>query len=104
MEPGITAIILICSAALAISDCTIDTATDMMEGLDANTPIECALSSQALIAQSALSHGLGEDQYFKVVCVQKREAAQALRLHPSREPNSSMMRPPLDPAPKGRSR
>ena len=99
MEPGITAIILICSGTLAISDCTIETATDMMQGLDANTPIDCALSGQALIAQSALRHGLGEDQYFKVVCVQKREAVQALRLHPPGGPNSSIIGPAPVPAP-----
>jgi hypothetical protein len=98
MEPGITAIILICSATLAISDCTIETATDMMQGLDANTPIECAMSSQALIAQSALRHGLDEGQYFKVVCVQKGEAVQALRLHPSGSLGSSLIRPAPDPA------
>ena len=53
MQPGITALILICSAALAKPDCTVDTATDMLAGLDANTPIECLMNSQALVAHPA---------------------------------------------------
>jgi hypothetical protein len=81
MEPGITALILICSAGLPKSECTIDTATDMLEGLKANTPIECLMSSEALIAQSALGPGLGKDQYLKVICVQTKRVAEILRLH-----------------------
>jgi hypothetical protein len=79
MEPGITAIILICSAALPRSECTSDTATDMLQGLKANTPIECLTSSEALIAQSALGPGLGKDQYLKVICVQTKRVAEILR-------------------------
>ena len=81
MEPGITALILICSAGLPKSECTMDTATDMLEGLKANTPIECLMSSEALIAQSALGPGLGKDQYLKVICVQTKRVAEILRLH-----------------------
>jgi hypothetical protein len=84
MEPGITAIILICSAMLPKPECTIDSATDMMEGLTANTPIECLMSSEALIAQSALGPGLGKDQYLKVICVQTKRVAEILRLHPQK--------------------
>ena len=51
---SITSVILICARALLPQDCTVDSATDMLEGLDANTPIECLMSSQALIVQSAL--------------------------------------------------
>ena len=79
MQPGITALILICSAALAKPDCTVDTATDMLAGLDANTPIECLMNSQALIAQSGLAHQLEKDQYLKVVCVPKETVAEAVR-------------------------
>src|SRR5215469_4498953 len=75
MQPGITALILVCSAALAKPDCTVDTATDMLAGLDANTPIECLMNIQALIAQSGLAYQLGKDQYLKVVCVPKDTVA-----------------------------
>ena len=78
MEPGITALILICSVVLANPDCTTDTATDMLVGLDANTPIECLMNSEALVAQSALAPQLEKDQYLKVVCVPKETVAGIL--------------------------
>ena len=80
MEPGFTAIILICASTIARPDCSVDTATDMIQGFDANTPIECAMNSQALIAQSALGPGLGKVQYLKVICVQKVRAAEIFRV------------------------
>ena len=76
MQPAITAVILICASTISRPDCTVDTATDMIQGFDANTPIECAMNSQALIAQSALGPGLGNDQYLKVICTQKERAAE----------------------------
>ena len=79
MSPGITALILICSAVLAKSDCTIDTATDMLVGLDANTPIECLMNSEALVAQSALAPQLEKNQYLMVVCVPKETVAGILQ-------------------------
>jgi hypothetical protein len=80
MQPGITAIILICASTIGRPDCSVDTATDMIQGFDANTPIECAMNSQALIAQSALRPGLGNDHYFKVVCIQKERAVEIFRV------------------------
>ena len=69
MSP-ITSVILICASALLPQDCTIDSATDMLMGLEANTPIECLMSSQALIAQSALlPASVAADHYLKVVCM-----------------------------------
>jgi hypothetical protein len=69
MSP-ITSIILICASALPPQDCAIDSATDMLEGLGANMPIECLMSSQALIAQSALlPTRVAADHYLKVVCL-----------------------------------
>jgi hypothetical protein len=42
----------------------------MLEGLGDNTPIECSMSSQALIAQSALlPTRVAADHYLKVVCL-----------------------------------
>jgi hypothetical protein len=80
MSP-ITSIILICASALLPQDCTIDSATDMLEGLGANTPIECLMSSQALIAQSALLPArVAADHYLKVVCLPTGKIAN-LRIH-----------------------
>ena len=35
---SITSVILICTSALLPQDCTVDSATDMLAGLGANTP------------------------------------------------------------------
>ena len=87
MEPDLTAIILVCSAALARPDCTVTSATDMLAGLDANTPIECLMNSEALIAQSGLASQLEKDQYLKVECVRKETVAGALQ-HSNDDPPS----------------
>ena len=80
MSP-ITSVILICASALLPQDCTIDSATDMLEGLGANTPIECLMSSQALIAQSALLPvRVAADHYLKVICLPTGKIAN-LRIH-----------------------
>lgn len=82
MSP-ITSIILICATALPPQDCTVDSATDMLEGLGANTPIECLMSSEALIAQSALLPANERaDHYLKVVCLPSRQVV-GLQLHPT---------------------
>src|SRR5215467_968934 len=78
-----TSIILVCASALAPRDCTTDSATDMLEGLGANTPIECLMSSQALIAQSALlPPNEAADHYLKVICLPSRQVVN-LRTHPT---------------------
>jgi len=79
MGQGIIALVLICAAALPRSECTIDSATDFLHGLEANTPIECLMSGQGLIAQSALSPLLEKDHYLKIVCVQTKAVADLLR-------------------------
>jgi hypothetical protein len=62
---------------------TVDSAADMLMGLGANTPIECLMSSQALIAQSALLPAdKAANHYLKVVCIQSRDVAK-LRVDPS---------------------
>src|SRR5215831_11946820 len=103
MQPGITALILICSAALARPDCTVDTATDMLAGLDANTPIECLMNSQALVAQSGLADQLEKDQYLKVVCVPKETVASSVpRLNDDPPPfvhTTYALHPPVAPSP-----
>jgi hypothetical protein len=60
--------ILVCSAGIAIADCSPDTATDVTYGPEAGSVFECGFAGQALIASTALAPGLGKDQYLKVVC------------------------------------
>jgi hypothetical protein len=103
IEPDLTAIILVCSAALARPDCTVATATDMLAGLDANTPIECLMNGEALIAQSGLASQLEKGHYLKVVCVPKETVADAVqRLDGDPPPfvhTHYVLRPPVTPSP-----
>jgi hypothetical protein len=48
------AVILICSAEIAVQDCSVDNATDITRGEPASTVYECLASGQALIASTAL--------------------------------------------------
>ena len=103
MEPDLTAIILVCSAALARPDCTVTSATDMLAGLDANTPIECLMNSEALIAQSGLASQLEKDQYLKVECARKETVAGTLQRSNDDPPplvhSTYAPHPPAAPAP-----
>src|SRR6476661_7131861 len=47
---GMVAKILTCGAALPRAECAADTPREVLQGLEANTRIECPVSSQALIA------------------------------------------------------
>jgi hypothetical protein len=68
MAAPIVAVVLICSASIAVQDCSVDNATDITYGESASTVYECLASGQALIASTALGPGLGKDQYLKIIC------------------------------------
>ena len=65
MAAPIVAVVLICSASIAVQDCSVDNATDITYGESASTVYECLASGQALIASTALGPGLGKDQYLR---------------------------------------
>jgi hypothetical protein len=68
MASPLVAVVLICSARIAVQDCSVDNATDVTLGESASTVFECLASGQALIASTALGPGLGKDQYLKITC------------------------------------
>jgi hypothetical protein len=72
MSPEIVAYVLVCAASTPMPDCSITSATDVLGGLPANTPIECMMNGQALIAQSQLNL---KGQYLKIVCMHVTESA-----------------------------
>jgi hypothetical protein len=71
MGGNILVVILVCSRSLAVPDCSIDTATDVVHGPQANSIFDCGYSGQALIASTALGAELSRDQYLKVVCADR---------------------------------
>jgi hypothetical protein len=88
MAAPIVAVVLICSASIAVQDCSVDNATDITYGESASTVYECLASGQALIASTALGPGLGKDQYLKIICADPNHipgAAKSSTEHMARE-------------------
>ena len=79
MAAPIVAVVLICSASIAVQDCSVDNATDITYGESASTVYECLASGQALIASAALGPGLGKDQYLKIICADPNHIPSAAK-------------------------
>ena len=79
MAAPIVAVVLICSASIAVQDCSVDNATDITYGESASTVYECLASGQALIASTALGPGLGKDQYLKIICADPNHVPSAAK-------------------------
>jgi hypothetical protein len=77
MAASIVAVVLICSANIAVENCSVDTATDVTYGEAASTVFECLASGQALIASTALGPRLGKDQYLKIICADPKHIPTA---------------------------
>jgi hypothetical protein len=71
MAAGFTVLILVCSASLAVPDCSVQNAIDVVRGPESNSAYGCGLASQAMIASTALGPELGKDQYVKIVCTDR---------------------------------
>ncbi len=61
-------LLLICSVGLHQSDCTVDTALDVVRGPDAIDLASCGLQSQAYLAGIATGRRLSDGEYPKIVC------------------------------------
>ena len=79
MASPLVAVILICSAQIAVQDCSVDNATDITRGESASTVYECLASGQALIASTVLGPGLGKDQYLKIICADPNHTPMAAK-------------------------
>lgn len=68
------ALVLVCSGIQ--EDCTADTALDVIRGPGTESPITCAMRSQALVA--SLARPLQENEYLKIVCKHIAEQKAAM--------------------------
>jgi hypothetical protein len=82
----VSAVILICSTAIAPADCQPDTALDVLVAPKATGHSLCGLQSQAYLASSALAPQLGDGRYPKLVCTRRHIAATLA--WPQRRPSS----------------
>jgi len=69
------AVALVCAASLLASDCSRDTALDVIVS-PARTPMECLMHAQATAASAGLPGGDG--RYLKITC-ERRHAEGPLR-------------------------
>ena len=83
MAAGFTVLILICSASLAIPDCSVNNAIDVVRGPDSSSIYGCGFSGQAMIASTALGPELGKEQYLKIVCTDRHHFSNISDLVPS---------------------
>jgi hypothetical protein len=73
-------LILICATGLSQADCSIDTATAVVQGPQAASLMECGLHGQAYLANTALAGYVADGHYLKIRC----EPSVIARRPPSR--------------------
>jgi len=66
--PAYSIVILICSINIGHADCQRETAIDVVRGPRVENAMMCAMAGQAMIAQTALMQGHGEE-YMKLLCI-----------------------------------
>jgi hypothetical protein len=66
------ALLLICALSTPHADCSVDTATAVIQGPDASSLVECGLHGQAYIAEGALAGYLDDAHYLKVACTSRQ--------------------------------
>ena len=78
----LTALILICSAAVApnVGECTRKNETvEMRVPLEFANPALCLMHGQAYLAGTSLGRDLGSDDWIKIVCVRTESAAASMQ-------------------------
>ncbi|MEM9442132.1 MAG: hypothetical protein AAGA73_16955 [Pseudomonadota bacterium] len=62
------AVILVCAFGMARPDCSVETATNVIQGPEANALAQCGLLGHAHPASAQLVGYLDGDNYVKIVC------------------------------------
>jgi len=77
----LTALILVCSIAVTpdLADCSPANARIVMRTPEAYTsPVTCTMHGQAYLAETAVGRALHKDDRVKVVCLQPKDAEDAI--------------------------
>jgi hypothetical protein len=61
-------LILICALGLSHADCTIDSATVVLQGPEGGGPARCGFLAQAYLASTSIAGYLDDAHYLKVSC------------------------------------
>ena len=82
----LTALILVCSIAVTpdVRDCDAANARIVMRVPEAYAnPVTCAMHGQAYLAETAVGRALSKSDRVKVVCMQAKEADEAIARLPA---------------------
>lgn len=71
-------IILICALATLRQDCSVDTATVVVQGPDATNLAQCGFLGQAYLASTSLAAYVDDDHYLKILCTSGHRPDQAM--------------------------
>lgn len=80
-------LILVCAMGVAQPDCSIATATAVIQGPEAASPMQCGLHGQAYVASTAIAEYMKDGHYLKVACTpgnQRWSARPVERRHAAR--------------------
>jgi hypothetical protein len=61
-------LLLICALGLSHADCTIDSATVVLQGPEGGGPARCGFLAQAYLASTSIAGYLDDAHYLKVSC------------------------------------
>ena len=61
-------LLLICTVGMHQSECTVDTAVNVIRGPDAYDLASCGLKSQAYLAGTVIGRNLTHGEYPKIIC------------------------------------
>lgn len=73
--------ILVCAMGLPRADCSVDTATAVIQGPDVQSPALCGLHGQAYIADTAIADYADDDHYVKIRCTMGERASDGAVIH-----------------------
>lgn len=62
-------LILVCAMGVTQPDCSIATATAVIQGPEAAGPMQCGLHGQAYVASTAIAEYMKDGHYLKIACV-----------------------------------
>ena len=76
-------LILVCASTLGHDECSIETATAVVQGPAVTSVVTCGLHGQAFLAETALQGYLDGEHYLQLVCGPERAAQDTEAVAPA---------------------
>ena len=88
----IKTLILVCATTLAHDECSIESATAVVQGPPVQSVMTCGLHGQAFLAETALARYLDDGHYLQLVCRPENAGHEAGPGAPSAPPHQQVQR------------